>query len=161
MKINNFQGGLTDNSAEKEALYVALIRQPTSHFLLQAFTLACEFMYTGKILALEDAEAAMNVWMVGTALKIQGLAAYSLQSIPDLLYRTPLDCFPVVIQQAVAARQLGLESGDSMSIEESHTIIKAALDFLLCDLQVRSSPLSLRASMCLVQQIMASPCLGR
>lgn len=47
-----------------------------NHACVQAFTLACEFMYTGAIEALEDAEVAVNVWMVGVSLAIHGLATY-------------------------------------------------------------------------------------
>ena len=57
---------------------------------VQAFTLACEFMYTGSIEALEDAEVAVNVWMVGASLQIHGLPRYAHR-------RSALDLFMFIV----------------------------------------------------------------
>lgn len=60
---------------------------------MQAFTLACEFMYTGGIEELEDAEVAINVWMVGAALEIHGLTRYvhrrSAHTLVEFFYAVP------------------------------------------------------------------------
>jgi hypothetical protein len=59
---------------------------------LQAFTLACEFMYTGKIDSLEDAEVAANVWMVGTALMIHELPQYVYRKCAPRLHSPCVLC---------------------------------------------------------------------
>lgn len=112
--------------------------------LVQAFWLACEFMYTGKILEIKDAEVAMNLWMIAGSLQIHGLPAYALQSVTGLLTQTETKKIPDVVRQAIAAWQLGEALGQGTA-GDGYWLLKSTIEFVLCDLQVRSSRETLSA----------------
>jgi hypothetical protein len=103
---------------------------------MQAFTLTCEFMYTGQIDALEDAEVAINVWMVSAALCVRGVPDYVYSKIQELLPGAPLHLVPGVVRQALAAAALG-ETLSAGAQAQSGAVLQAVMELLLCKLQAR------------------------
>jgi hypothetical protein len=105
--------------------------------LVQAFTLACEYMYTGRIEALEDAEVAINVWMVASALVISSLPQYVHKRILEILPTSHLHILPGVFRQANAASILSRASTREME-EQGSAILQTVMEYILCKLQVRT-----------------------
>jgi hypothetical protein len=108
--------------------------------VMQAFTLACEYMYTGKIETLEDAEVAINVWMVASSLLIRDLPKYALRRIMEILPSSHIHIIPGIFRQAFAAWQLskgtGMSHTGTHADEEGASILQAVMEFILCKLQV-------------------------
>lgn len=102
----------------------------------QAFTLACEFMYTADIEDLEDAEVAINVWMVASALVIRDLPRYVHARVLRLLPEAHLHLLPGLFRQALAAWNLSRSSRPEMD-EQGSSIMQAVLELIMCKLQVR------------------------
>lgn len=103
---------------------------------VQAFTLACEFMYTAEIEELEDAEVAINVWMVASALVIRDLPRYVHAKVLQLLPAAHLHLVPGLFRQALAAWHLCRSSRPDME-EEGASIMQAVMELIMCKLQVR------------------------
>lgn len=104
---------------------------------MQAFTLVCEFMYTAEIEALEDAEVAINVWMVGSALFVRGLPDYVFAKLLEALPSARLDILPGVVRQALAAWELGAGLGPLVQ-QQAARILQVVNELLLCKMQARS-----------------------
>lgn len=102
----------------------------------QAFTLACEFMYTAEIEELEDAEVAINVWMVASALVIRDLPRYAYGKVRELLPSSHLHILPGLFRQAHAAWQLSRSARAEME-EQGSSILQAVLELMMCKMQVR------------------------
>lgn len=106
---------------------------------MQAFKLSCEFMYTGAIELVEDAEVAINLWMMAGVLQIANQTAYAIRHVNALLTKTPLEFVPALVTAAISAWQLGERLGGNMA-SEGYQMLKSVMDFVLCDLQARCTP---------------------
>eukprot|EP00892_Ulva_mutabilis_P005119 jgi/Ulvmu1/297/UM001_0301.1 len=102
--------------------------------MYEAFTLACEFMYTAEIDELEDAEVAINVWMVASALSIRNLPAYAHGKAMQLLPAAHLHLLPGLFRQAHAAWQLSRSAKLDME-EQGATILHAVVELMMCKMQ--------------------------
>lgn len=119
---------------------------------MQAFTLACEFMYTAEIEELEDAEVAINVWMVASALVIRDLPRYVHARVLQLLPAAHLQLMPGLFRQALAAWQLSRSSRPEME-EQGSGILQAVLELMMCKLQARTCSLAYRGCVCMLPAV--------
>jgi hypothetical protein len=102
---------------------------------VQAFTLVCEFMYTGMIENLEDAEVAINVWMVGSALFVRDLSDYVFKKLLEALPSSRLRILPGVVRQALGAWSLAQTLGPDLE-EQGILILHSVMELLMCKMQV-------------------------
>jgi hypothetical protein len=96
----------------------------------------------------------MNLWMMAGSLQITDLAAYAQTYVNQLLTKTDATKVPALVRQSIAAWQLGEKIGGSPA-GEGYAMLKSAMEYVLCRLQVRSARcrqagvlLSLRGTVC-------------
>jgi hypothetical protein len=92
-------------------------------------------MYTGMIENLEDAEVAINVWMVSSALFVRDLPDYVYKKIGEALPGTPLRILPGVVRQALSSWSLAQSLGPGPQ-EQGANILHSVMELLMCKMQV-------------------------
>jgi hypothetical protein len=103
---------------------------------VQAFMLCCEFMYTGNVDVLEDAEVAINVWMVASALQIRGMPDYIIEKLPEVVVVARLHLIPGLVRQSISAWDLSRSLGAEAQ-EQGDQILHFVMEFILCQMQAR------------------------
>lgn len=96
-------------------------------------------MYTATIDSLEDAEVALNVWMVASALYIRDLPDFIFSKLPEVLRNASLPMFPGLIRQMMAAWDLS-RALNATAQEQGDRVLQEVMQFVLCKLQVRPPP---------------------